>query len=146
MKIHCFLTFYGFTFLFLVCETSLLNTYVIVSHFKISVRKKLVINITKYVESKSNPSLPSSLYYIWMNWNQQTLGPQKGFPGGSVVKNSSINAGDTGDAGSIPGSGRSPGEGNCNPLQYSCLGNSVNRGAWWATIHEVAKSQTRLSN
>ena len=64
MKIHCFLTFYGFTFLFLVCETSLLNTYVIVSHFKISVRKKLVINITKYVESKSNPSLPSSLYYI----------------------------------------------------------------------------------
>ena len=65
------------------------------------------------------------------------------FIGGSVVKNPPVNAGDTR---SIPELERSPGEGNCNPLQYSCLGNSVNRGAWWATIHEVAKSQTRLSN
>ena len=48
--------------------------------------------------------------------------------------------------GSIPGSGRSPGEGNGNPLQYSCLENSMDRGVWWATVQGVAKSQTRLSN
>ena len=62
-----------------------------------------------------------------------------GFLGGSTVKNLPANAG---DAGSIPGSGKSPGEGNDNPLQYSCLGNSMDRGAWWATVHGVAKSQT----
>ena len=62
-----------------------------------------------------------------------------GFLGGSVVKNLPANAG---DAGSIPGMGKSPGEGNGNPLQYSCLGNSVNRGAWRAIVHGVAKSQT----
>ena len=50
-----------------------------------------------------------------------------------------------GDAGSIPGSGRSPGEGNGNPLQYSCLENSMDREAWRATLHGVIKSQTRLS-
>ena len=59
-----------------------------------------------------------------------------GFPSGSVVKNPPANAGDTG---SIPGSGRSPGEGNGNPLQYSCLGNPMDRGAWQATVHGVAK-------
>jgi len=53
----------------------------------------------------------------------------KDSPGGSVVKNPPANAGDTGDAGSIPGSGRSPGEGNGNPRQYSCLGNLMDRGA-----------------
>ena len=57
-----------------------------------------------------------------------------------VVKNSPANAGDTGDVGWIPGSGRSPGEGNGNPLQYSCLANLMDRGAWQATVHEVAKS------
>ena len=62
-----------------------------------------------------------------------------GFPGGSVVKNPPANAG---DAGSIPGSGRSPGEGNGNPLQYSSLGNPMDRGAWQATVLGVAKSQT----
>ena len=51
-----------------------------------------------------------------------------------------------GDLGLIPGLGRSPGEGNGNPLQYSCLENPMDRGAWWATVHRVAKSQTRLSN
>jgi len=48
----------------------------------------------------------------------------------------------TGDTGLIPGSGRSPEEGNDNPLQYSCLENSMDRGAWWATVHGVAKSWT----
>ena len=59
-----------------------------------------------------------------------------GFLGGSVVKNLPANAG---DAGSIPGMGKSPGEGNGNPLQYSCLGNPIDREAWCATVQEVAK-------
>ena len=62
-----------------------------------------------------------------------------GFPGGSMVKNPPAN---TGDADSIPGSGRFPGEGNGNPLQYSCLKNPMERGAWWTTVHGVAKSWT----
>ena len=53
---------------------------------------------------------------------------------------------DAGDAGSIPGWGRSPGEGNDNPLQYSCLGNPMDRGAWQVTVHGVAKSGTRLTD
>ena len=65
-----------------------------------------------------------------------------GFLGGSAVKNPSANAG---DEGSIPRSGRSP-EGNGNPLQYSCLGNPMDRGAWWAIVHGVAEGWTRLSN
>ena len=60
-----------------------------------------------------------------------------------MVKNPPTNAGDTG---LIPGSGRSPGGGNDNPLQYSCLESSMDRGAWQATIHGVAKSQTQLSH
>ena len=62
-----------------------------------------------------------------------------GFPSGSVIKNPSANAGDTGDSGSIPGLGRSPGEGNSNPLQYSCLGNPIDKGAWLATVHRVTE-------
>ena len=60
--------------------------------------------------------------------------------GGTMVKNLLANAEDIRDVGSIPGSGRSPGEGNGNPLQYSCLENPADRGAWWATVHGVAKS------
>ena len=63
-----------------------------------------------------------------------------GFPGGSVVKNQPGNAGDIRDMGSIPGSGRSPGGGHGNPLQYACLENPMDRGAWTATVHGVAKS------
>ena len=59
-----------------------------------------------------------------------------------VVKDLPANAGDVRDADSIPGSGRSPGGGHGNPLQYSCLENPMDRGAWWAVIHGVAKSQT----
>ena len=62
-----------------------------------------------------------------------------GFPGGSVVKNPPTNAG---DVGSIPGLEGSPGEGNGNPLQYSCLENPTDRGAWQATVHGVAESDT----
>ena len=65
------------------------------------------------------------------------------FPGGSEVKASACNAR---DLGSIPGSGSSPGEGNGNPLQYSCLENPMDRGAWWATVHGVVKSRAWLSD
>ena len=65
------------------------------------------------------------------------------FPGGSEVKVSACNVG---DLGSTPGSGRFPGEGNGTPLQYSCLENPIDGGAWWATVHGVTKSQTRLSD
>ena len=65
------------------------------------------------------------------------------FPDGSEGKASACNVG---DLGSIPGLGRSPGEGNGNPLQYSCLENPTDRGAWWATVYGVTKSQTQLSD
>ena len=71
-----------------------------------------------------------SLVYVYM-----------GFPGGSEDKTSACNAG---DLGLIPGLGRSPGEGNGNPLQYSYPENPMDRGAWWATVHGVTKSRTRL--
>ena len=63
-----------------------------------------------------------------------------GFPGGSVVKKKKKPAAQAGDMGSIPGSGRCPGEGNDNPLQYSCLENPLDRGAWRATVHGVTES------
>ena len=86
-------------------------------------RVKTVIN-QKF--KRNTEFIPTSLYLI-------------GFPGGSDGKESACNAG---DPGLIPESGRSPGEGNSYPLQYFCLENSMDRGAWWATVHGVAKSQT----
>ena len=68
-------------------------------------------------------------YYYFFNDGYTIFG---GFPGGAEVKASACNVG---DLGSIPGSGRSPGEGNGNPLQYSCLENPMDGGAWWATVH-----------
>ena len=65
------------------------------------------------------------------------------FPGGS---NGQVSAYNVGDLGSIPGQGRSPGEGNGNPLQHFCLENPTDRGAWQPTVHGVAKSQTKLTN
>ena len=67
--------------------------------------------------------------------------PTLGFPGGSAVKNPPANAG---DVGSVPEWGRCPGEGNGNPLQYSCRENPLDRGAWGVTVHGVAKGQTQL--
>ena len=67
---------------------------------------------------------------VWLKVNM-------GFPGGSVVKNPPANEG---EANSIPGLGRYPGGGNANPLQYSCLENSMDRGVWWAVVHGVTKS------
>ena len=71
--------------------------------------------------------------YIYILWALQVV---------LVVKNLPANAGDIRDMGSIPGSGRSSGEGRGNLLHYSCLENPMDRGAWWATVHGVAKSQT----
>ena len=70
-------------------------------------------------------------------------GKCKGFPGGSVVKNLPASAG---DADLIPGLGQSPGVGNGNPLQYSCLGNPMDRGAWQIIVHGLTKTWTRLSD
>ena len=67
----------------------------------------------------------------------------EGFPGGSDGKESAFNAG---DLGSIPGLGRSPLEGNGNPLQYSCLGNPMDRGAWCAVVHGITKGRRRRSD
>ena len=95
-----------------------------------------------------HPHIWGYWYFSQQSWFQLVLHPawhftwyilHMGFPGGSDGKVSGYNAGD-------PGSGRSPGEGNGNPLQYSCLENSMDGGAWCATVHGVTKSRTRLSD
>ena len=73
---------------------------------------------------------------------REAVKTERGFPGGSARNNPPARGGDTG---SIPGSGRPPGIGNDKPLQYFCLENSMDRGAWWAIVCGVTKSQTRLS-
>ena len=86
------------------------------------------------------------IYYIYIFFKSMCcVHIYMGFPDGRVVKNPSANAGDTRDMGSVPGSGRSSGEGNGNLLQYSCLENSMDKRAWRATVHGVTKSQTQLS-
>ena len=78
-----------------------------------------------------------------LNKLRELVTDREAFPGGSDGKASAYNVG---YSGSIPGSGRSPGDGNGNPLQYSCLENPTDGGAWLASVHGVAKSQTRLSD
>ena len=87
-------------------------------------------------ESLTSPALGSRFFYLIISFGE-------GFPGGSMVKNLPANAG---NSGSIPGSGRSPGEGNGNSVQYSCLENPMDRGVWQATVHEVTNSWTQLSD
>ena len=96
------------------------------------------------------PSLDSDFLNIKRRWQNKISSKipffnpiYKGFPAASDSKESTSNEGDWG---SIPGLGRSPGERNGNPLQYSCLENSLDRGAWRATVHGVTKSQMRLSD
>ena len=79
-------------------------------------------------------------------WNLSCLRHHCNNIGGTVVKNPPVNTGDAGVLGLIPGSGRSPGGENGNPLQYSCLDNPMDRGAWWATVCSVAKNWTQLSD
>ena len=97
------------------------------------------------IRTPKKASPPFLLCSLGSGQHRARSGVVGGFPGGTIVKNPPANVGDTRDAGSIPGSGRSPGVGNGNPLQYSCLESPMDRGTWWAAVHGVAKSQTRLS-
>ena len=83
--------------------------------------------------------------FEWLSHIMITVTRKMDFPNSSAGKESACNAGDTGDAGSLPGLGRSPGGGNGNPLQYSCLKNPKDRRAWWVPVQRLAKSQTWLS-
>ena len=86
--------------------------------------------------------LASFVYFTRKMYLLYSLGS---FLGGAVVKNPPANAGDARDMGLISGSGRSPEGGNGNPIQYTCLENPMDGGAWWGTVHGVTKSQTWLS-
>ena len=105
-------------------------------HLNSSISRSVTISLQQYLTQSLNTVLSRSfkknIYLCIM-----------GFAGGSKGKESACSAG---DPGSIPWLGRSPGEGNGNPLQYSCLGNSMDRGAWQAMVHGVAKSKTQLSD
>ena len=92
-----------------------------------------------FVRTPQTTTLPSCVYFSW-RWFQS---PPRDFPSGSDGKASAYNSG---DLGSIPGLGRSPGERNGNPFQYSCLENPMDRETWQATVHGVAKSRKRLSD
>ena len=100
--------------------------------FSLRGSQKLIMVIKKYIILRKN----SKLFYKFVSVLQVCC-----LPGGSDCKEPARNAG---DVGSDPGWGRSPGEGDSYPLQYSCLENCVDRGAWWAAVHGVAKSRTRL--
>ena len=93
-------------------------------------------NLVGYIQSMGSQR-------VGCDWAAKHTCDSWGFLGGSVVKNLTASAR---DMGSIPGSRRSPGEGNGNPLQFSCLGNPMDRGAWRATVHEVAKSRMWFSH
>ena len=87
-------------------------------------------------------SLDGILNIVYLTlWDYLILLECLGFPGGSVIKNLPANVG---DAGLIPGWGKSSGEGNGNLLQYSCLGNPMNRGLWWVTVCGIAKESDRI--
>ena len=82
------------------------------------------------------------VHISWRDLEYVRVSKNWGFPDGTEVKNPPANAGDARDTVSISGSGRFPGVGNGNPLQYSCLGNPTDRGAWWVIVQRVVKSQT----
>ena len=108
-----------------------------VVHTHTHTQGKLTEGKHKEVARNKNEIMIQSYYLSSMEW-------MEGFPGGSVGKELACNAGDAGDLGSILGSGRSPGGGHSNPLQDSCLGNPMDRGARWATVLRVAKRWTWL--
>ena len=90
--------------------------------------------------------LPLSLSFYAFQKLENKVASEDHLPGGSMVKNLPANTGDTGDSVLIPGSGRSPGEGNSNPPRYSCLRNPMDRRTWQATVRGIAKNQTQLSH
>ena len=99
-------------------------------------------NHTLLAGFRSHNNKSKAVYCFFFFFKEPSSHPRS-YPRGSWVKNPPASAGDEGDASSIPRWGRSPGEGHGNPLPYSCLGNPMDRGAWRATVHGVAKSQTR---
>ena len=100
--------------------------------------------LTLFIHFMELPTLPHPFNPITLSGrNLASRIESTGLPWWSVVKNLPVNVG---DVSSVPGWGRCPGEGNGNPLQYSCLEHSMDRGAWRATVHRVAKSRTQLSN
>ena len=107
--------------------------------------ENLILSMPQIAQLVKNlPAKPETRFNSWVGkirWRRGRLPTPVffGFHGGSAGDKSARNAG---DMGSIPGSRRYPGEGSSNPLQYSCLGNPMDRGAWWAAVHGIAKSQT----
>ena len=121
-----------------------INTLIISFHFPFLSTSKLANFFTESTCFQPRPVVLSLISFFWnLGFIFRASVFLMGFPGSSDGKASAYNAG---DPGSIPGSGRSPGEGNSNPLQYSCLENPMDWGAWWATVHGVAKSRTQLSD
>ena len=104
------------------------------------VTEATAVQVKRLGQGKTSPILGKS------RTSSQGIKIELGFPGGAVVKNLPDRAGDAGVTGSIPGLGRSPGEGNDNPFQYSCLENFLDRGVWLATVHGIVKNWTQLSN
>ena len=103
-------------------------------------------NTTTQLTSEQQDFEPGQSTYMWNFFNKYCRGTVNvGLPCGSLGKESTSDALDMGAVGLIPGMGRSSGEGNGNPLQYSCLENPMDRGAWQFTVHRAAKTWTRLN-
>ena len=101
--------------------------------------------LKKKIEELNNDQNLTLLFIKIYHQEKEQASHRLGFQGGAVVKNSPANAGGAGNLGSIPGLGRFPEVGNGNPLQYYCLENCMDRGAWKATVHGVSKSWKQLS-
>ena len=106
------------------------------------VASRVMQNKDRVLQNKGHMTSTEIANVIMLKFNNILFGIQKNFK----IPGDSESAYNAGDPGLIPGSGRSPGEGNGNPLQYSCLENSTERGAWGAIVHRVAKSQIQLSD
>ena len=111
--------------------------------FKLFLKEEFISKITEARDGARR--LFQHLPAVWACQGTVPLGPsvyssvKKGFPNGSAGKESTCNAGNKGDSGLIPGSGRSPGEENGNPLQYSCQKNPIDRGVWWAIVQRAQR-------
>ena len=120
-----------------------LHSLVWVQHVSMSVRTETTAAFPEGLRT-GNMLIDQLTEWLWQPMIKMLSGNKEAdFPGGLLVKNPPANAK---DVGSVPGSGRSPGEGNGNPLQYSCLGNPMDSGAWQVAVHGVAKSRAWLSN
>ena len=123
-----------------ICEETFLK-FLMISHWCLKIQIKTLANLQPYVMSSNSKVRHLSTFNLSKDQNKSYdhffNSIRLWFPGGSAVKDLPANAR---DLGSIPGSVRSPGKGNGNPFQYSCLENPMDRGAWWATVHGVTES------